>query len=46
MMHQTPKHFLSHLAAVSDQSIEDRFYIENEDLSGAGPTGNAPTTSE
>ena len=28
------------------QSVEARLYIENEDVVGAAPTGDAPTTSE
>ena len=28
------------------QSIEARCYVENEDVVGAAPTGDAPTTSE
>ena len=31
---------------VSGQSIEARGYVENEDVVGAAPTGDAPTTSE
>ena len=28
------------------ESIEARCYVENEDVVGAAPTGDAPTTSE
>ena len=28
------------------QSFETRCYVENEDVVGAAPTGDAPTTSE
>ena len=44
-MHQIPKlkYFSSCLAVVFAQSIEA---IVNEDVVGATPTGNAPTTSE
>ena len=28
------------------QSIEARCYVKNEDVVGAAPTGDAPTTSE
>ena len=38
--------FLVLLAVVFDQSIEARYQVDNEDLFGAAPTGNAPTTSE
>ena len=37
------KWFVSRLFA---QSIEARFLVENEDVVGAAPTGDAPTTSE
>ena len=40
------KYFLSRLAFVFAQSIEARYYVENEDVVGAAPTGEAPTTSE
>ena len=30
----------------SHLSIEDRYQVQNEDVVGAVPTGNAPTTSE
>ena len=40
------KSFLSHLAIVFEQSIEARSLVENEDVVGAAPTGDAPTTSE
>ena len=35
------KCFLSHLVFVFAQSIEARYYIENEDVVGAAPTGDA-----
>ena len=38
--------FLSPLAVVFAQSIEARYLFENEDVVGAAPTGDAPTTSE
>ena len=31
---------------LSAQSIEAMYEVENEDVVGAAPTGNAPTTSE
>ena len=34
------------LAVASAKSIEPRGYVENEDVVGAAPTGDAPTTSE
>ena len=40
------KRFLYHLAVVFAQSIEARCSVENEDVVGAAPTGDAPTTSE
>ena len=33
-------------AVVFAQSIETRCYVENEEVAGAAPTGDAPTTSE
>ena len=47
-MHQNLKlkWFLSLLAVASVQSIEPRDYVEHEDVVGAAPTGDAPTTSE
>ena len=47
-MHQITKLklFPSRLAAVFVQSIEARCYVENEDVVGAAPKGDAPTTSE
>ena len=36
----------SRLAIVFVQSIEARYYVENEDVAGAAPTGDAPFTSE
>ena len=36
----------SRLAVVFAQSIETKCYFENEDVVGAAPTGDAPTTSE
>ena len=43
-----PKHkrYLPRLAVVFAQSIEARCKVENEDVVGAVPTGDAPTTSE
>ena len=40
------KCFSSRVAGVFAQSIEARCYVENEDVVGAPPTGDAPTTSE
>ena len=37
---------LVRLAFVFAQSIEARCYLENEDVVGAAPTGDAPATSE
>ena len=47
-MHQIPKLkcFSSCLAVVFAQSIEAICEVENEDVVGAVPTGDAPTTSE
>ena len=47
-MHQMPKLkcFLSPLAVVFAQYFEIKRQVENEDVVGAGPTGDAPTTSE
>ena len=47
-MHQISKLrcFLSRLSVVFVQSIETRCQVENEDVVGAAPTGDAPTTSE
>ena len=47
-MHQIQKlnSFSSRLAFVFAQSIEARCKVENEDVVGAAPTGDAPTTSE
>ena len=38
--------FSSHLAVAFVQSIEARCWVENEDVVGAAPTGDAPTISE
>ena len=47
-MHQIPKLkcFSSHLAIIFAQSIEARCLVENEDVVGAAPTGDALNTSE
>ena len=47
-MHQIPKlkWFSSRLAVVFAQSIEAKYSVENEDVVGAAPTGDAPTTSD
>ena len=47
-MHQIPKLkcFSSRLAVVLVQSNEARRQVENEDVVGAAPTGDALTTSE
>ena len=47
-MHHIPKLkcFSSRLAVVFAQSSEARCLVENEDVVGAAPTGDAPTTSE
>ena len=46
--HQIPKlkWFSSRLAVVFAQSLEARCQVENEDVVGAAPTCDAPTTSE
>ena len=38
--------FSSQLAVVFVQYTEAKCYVENEDVVGAAPTGDAPTTSE
>ena len=40
------KCFSSRLSVVCAQAMEARCYVENEDVVGAAPTGDAPTTSE
>ena len=47
-MHQTPKLkcFSFRLAVVFAQSIEVMYQVENEDVVGAAPSGDAPTTAE
>ena len=47
-MHQMPKLkcFSSQLEVVFGQYIEANCLVKNEDVIGAGPTGDAPTTSE
>ena len=47
-MHQIPKLkcFSSRLAIAFAQSNEARIQVENEDVVGAAPTGDASTTSE
>ena len=48
-MHQitkTVKWVFSRLPVVFVQSIEDRCQVENEDVIGAAPIGDAPTRSE
>ena len=40
------KCFSSHLVVVFTQFVEARCLVENEDVIGAAPTGDAPTTSE
>ena len=46
--HQIPtlKRFSYRLPAVFAESFEARCQVENEDVVGAAPTGDAPTTSE
>ena len=46
--HQIPtlKRFSYCLAAFFAESLETRCQVENEDVVGAAPTGDAPTTSE
>ena len=46
-MHQIPtlKRFLYCLVAIFAESLEARCLVENEDVVGAAPTGDAPTTS-
>ena len=41
-----PKYFSFHLAVFFAQSIEASCKVENEDIVGAAPAGDAPTTSE
>ena len=38
--------FSSRLAVVCAQSTEAKCLVDNEDVVGAAPTGDAPTTSE
>ena len=38
--------FLSRFTVVYAQSIEARCWVENEDVVGSAPTGDAPSTSE
>ena len=45
-MHQIQNLNLSHLAVIFDQSIEARCQVKNEDVVGAAPKVDAPTTSE
>ena len=47
-MHQITKlkWFSSRLEVVFGQSFEAKCSVENEDVVGAAPTGDAPTTSE
>ena len=47
-MHQIPtlKRFSYCLAAFFAESLEAKCQVENEDVVGAAPTGDAPTTSE
>ena len=47
-MHQMSKlkWFSSRLAVVCAQSTEAKCSVDNEDVVGAVPTGDAPTTSE
>ena len=47
-MHQITKlkQLSSRVAVVFAQSIEARCLAKNEDVVGAAPTGDAPTTSE
>ena len=47
-MHRIPKlkWFSSRLAVVYAQSKEARCLVDNEDVVGAAPTGDAPTSSE
>ena len=40
------KGFSSRLAVVCAQSTEAKCQVDNEDVIGAAPTGDAPTTSE
>ena len=43
---QKPKYILSRLAVAFAHSIEARCQVENEDIVGAVPTGDAPKISE
>ena len=40
------KYFSSGLPVVFSQSVEFSCLVENEDVGGAAPTGDAPTTFE
>ena len=40
------KYFLSRFAVVLAQSIEGRYWVENEDIIAVAPTGVGPTVSE
>ena len=40
------KDFHTVFGAVFAESLENRCQVENEDVVGAAPTGDAPTTSE
>ena len=47
IIHTKSQNFnVSRLAVVFAQSIKARCWVENEDVVGAAPTGDAPTTSE
>ena len=45
-LNNNKKKFSSRLAVFFAQSIEARCWVENEDESGAAPTGDAPATAE
>ena len=44
--YQTQNYPIATCFVVFAQSIEARYEVENEDVAGAAPTGDAPTTSE
>ena len=46
-MHQVLNSNVSHVGLLlSLRNIEAKCWVENEDVVGAAPTGDAPTTSE
>ena len=43
---RTKSQHLKDSRTVFAESLEARYWVENEDVVGAAPTGDAPTTSE